>query len=170
MSTFKEKYQKYLTSLSKPRIMKVVLNVGTGRMKDRKEAVEQVENHLSMIAGQKASPRPAKAAIASFKTRQGMVVGYKVTLRGQKMFDFLDRLINLAIPRMRDFHGIPLKNIDQNGNLTLGVREHIIFPEVTGENIREIFGLEITVVTSIGSRNDAIEAYKELGFPLQKED
>ncbi|OGF63307.1 50S ribosomal protein L5 [Candidatus Giovannonibacteria bacterium RIFCSPLOWO2_01_FULL_44_40] len=179
MQSIKEKYQKevvprmmkehnWSSPMRAPRVLKVVVNVGTGKMRDKKDAVETVEKHLALITGQRASPRPVRVAIASFKTRIGMVVGYKITLRGQRMYDFMDRLVHFAIPRMRDFRGISLKSIDQNGNLTIGIKEHIIFPEMIGEDVRNIFGLEVTVVTSAKKRDEAVELFKLLGFPLQR--
>jgi large subunit ribosomal protein L5 len=181
MQNLKEKYIKevvpkmmkggfgYTSIMAVPRIKKVVINIGIGKVRDQKETVEVIVKQLTMIAGQSIAPRPAKQAMASFKTRQGMVIGYKTTLRGLKMYDFLSRLTNLAIPRMRDFRGIPLKGIDAGGNLTLGVKEHIIFPEMIGENIKDIFGFEVTVVTNAKSREEAIELFRGLGFPLQKQ-
>ena len=179
MQSIKEKYQKevvpkmmkefgWKTQMRVPRILKVVVNVGTGKMREKKEAVETVEKHLALITGQKPSPRPARIAVSSFKTRQGMTVGYKVTLRGERMYDFLDRLINFAIPRTRDFRGIPLKSVDQGGNLTMGIREHIVFPEMIGEDVRNIFGLEVTVVTSAKKREEAAAFFNLLGFQFQK--
>lgn len=151
-----------------PRILKAVVNSGIGKIRDKKDAVEAVETHLALITGQKASPRPARVAVSSFKTRKGMTVGYKVTLRGKRMYNFLDRLINFAIPRMRDFRGVSLKSIDPNGNLTIGIREHIIFPEVIGEDIKHIFGLEVTVVTNAKGRDETIQLLRLLGFPLAR--
>ncbi|KKT29888.1 50S ribosomal protein L5 [Candidatus Giovannonibacteria bacterium RIFCSPLOWO2_12_FULL_44_25] len=179
MQSIKEKYTKEAvpkmmkefglkSPMAVPRILKVVVNVGTGKIRDKKDAVETVEKHLALITGQKPSPRPARIAIASFKTREGMIIGYKVTLRGQKMYDFLDRLINFAIPRTRDFRGIPLKSLDHGGNLTIGIKEHIIFPEMIGEDVRNIFGLEVTVVTNSKKRGEAEKLLRLLGFPLQK--
>lgn len=179
MQSIKEKYEKealpkmmeefgWKTPMAVPRILKVVVNSGIGKMRDKKDAVETVEKHLTLITGQKASPRPARIAVASFKTRKGMTVGYKVTLRGRRMYDFLDRLINFAIPRMRDFRGIPLKSIDQRGNLTIGIREHIIFPEIIGEDVRNIFGLEVTVVTNSKNKDQAVQLFRLLGFPLER--
>lgn len=162
------KEHNWASPMRAPRILKVVVNVGTGKMRDKKDAVETVEKHLALITGQKASPRPARIAIASFKTRKGMVVGYKTTLRGQRMRDFLDRFINFAIPRTRDFRGIPLKSVDEGGNLTIGIKEHIVFPEMIGEDVRNIFGFEVTVATSAKNRDEAIELFRLLGFPLQK--
>ena len=139
MISMKEKYNNevvpkmtkefgYKSPMAVPRVLKVVVNSGTGKNRDKKDAIEIVIKHLALITGQKTSPRPTKKAIASFKTREGMVIGYMATLRGQRMYDFLDRMVNLAIPRMRDFRGIPLRSIDQGGNLSLGMREHIVFP------------------------------------------
>ncbi|MBI2023114.1 50S ribosomal protein L5 [Candidatus Giovannonibacteria bacterium] len=163
-----QKHGKYSSVMAVPKVTKVVVNIGTGRLREKKESVEAAQKHLTMITGQKLSPRPTKKAISSFKTREGMIVGYKVTLRGKRMYDFLDRLINLAIPRMRDFRGIGLKSVDQGGSLTLGIREHIVFPEVMSENIKDIFGFEITVVSNSKSRDEAVELFRRMGFPLQK--
>ncbi len=158
----------YKSPMAVPRVLKVVVNSGTGKNRDKKDAIEIVIKHLALITGQKTSPRPTKKAIASFKTREGMVIGYMATLRGQRMYDFLDRMVNLAIPRMRDFRGIPLRSIDQGGNLSLGMREHIVFPEMIGEDVRSIFGFEVTVVTSAKSKKEAAELFRLLGFPLQR--
>ena len=179
MQSIKEKYIKEAlpklmkefglkTPMAAPRILKVVVNVGTGKMRDKKDAVGTVEKHLSLITGQKPSPRPARVAISSFKTREGMTVGYKVTLRGQRMYDFLDRLVNFAMPRLRDFRGIAQKSVDESGNLTIGIKEHIVFPEMIGEDVRNIFGLEVTIVTNAKKREEALALFKLLGFPLQK--
>lgn len=158
----------YKTPMAAPRILKVVVNSGIGKLREKKDAVEAVEKQLTMICGQKISPRPARIAVSSYKTRKGMIIGYKATLRGQRMYDFLERLISLAIPRTRDFRGITQKSIDQNGNLTIGMREHIVFPEMIGEDVRTIFGFEITVVTNSKTRKEAVELFKLLGFPIQK--
>ncbi|KKT41401.1 MAG: 50S ribosomal protein L5 [Candidatus Giovannonibacteria bacterium GW2011_GWA2_44_13b] len=179
MISMKEKYNNevvpkmtkefgYKSPMAVPRVLKVVVNSGTGKNRDKKDAIEIVIKHLALITGQKTSPRPTKKAIASFKTREGMVIGYMATLRGQRMYDFLDRMVNLAIPRMRDFRGIPLRSIDQGGNLSLGMREHIVFPEMIGEDVRSIFGFEVTVVTSAKSKKEAAELFRLLGFPLQR--
>ena len=179
MQSIKEKYIKeampkmakefgYKTLMACPKILKVVVNSGVGKLRDKKEAVEAVIKHLALITGQKAEPRPTKKAIASFKTREGMIIGYKVTLRGARMYDFLDRLVHFAIPRMRDFRGITLRSVDDGGNLNLGIKEHIIFPEMIGEDVRTIFGFEVTVVTSAKIRKEATELFRLLGYPLQK--
>ena len=152
--------------LAVPRILKVVVNTGTGRVREDKER-EVIEKHLALITGQKPSPRPAKKSIAAFKTRQGMIIGLVTTLRGKRMYDFLSRLVEVALPRTRDFRGIPESSVDSSGNLTLGVREHMVFPEIVGEDIRTIFGLEVTVVTNAKKREEAVELFKLLGFPLK---
>lgn len=158
-----------LTSpMAVPRIQKVVVNVGVGKLRDKKEAIETVEHHLALMTGQKISARPTKRAIASFKTRLGMIVGYKVTLRGRRMYEFLDRMINFAIPRMRDFRGISMTAVDQGGNLTIGFKEHIVFPEMIGEDVKNIFGFEVTIVTRAKNKEEAVALFRLLGFPLQK--
>ncbi len=179
MKNLKEKYIKdvapkmmkefkYKSPMAVPRILKVVVNIGTGKMRDKKDFVEGAINQLALITGQKASPRATKQAISSFKTRIGMIVGYKTTLRGERMYDFLDRMVSLAIPRTRDFRGISLKSLDRGNNLTLGIKEHIVFPEMIGEDVRNIFGLEVTVVTNAKKREEAIELFKLLGFPFAR--
>jgi len=178
MSKLKEKYQKkvvpemikefgYKTPMAVPRILKMVVNSGVGKTKDNKDTVLFIEKQLGLITGQKPSARPAKKAISSFKTRKGQIIGFKVTLHGEKMYAFMERLISLAIPRTRDFMGIPLRSVDQSGNLTFGVKEHIVFPETTGEDVKNIFGLEVTVVTNAKTKNEAVGLFKLLGFPLQ---
>lgn len=178
MLNLKEKYHKkvvsemikqfgYKTPMAVPKILKVVVNSGIGRIRDNKDAVASVERQLTLITGQKPLARQAKKAIASFKTRKGQVIGFKVTLHGEKMYDFIDRLTNLAIPRTRDFKGISLRSVDLGGNLTLGVKEHIVFPETLGEDAKHIFGFEITVVSNAKSQKEAIAMFRLLGFPLQ---
>lgn len=175
---YKEKYEKeivgkmmkkygYSSPLAVPRIVKIVVNTGVGRMKDEKEK-ETVQQLTSMIAGQKAHPRPAKKSIASFKSREGMVIGYSATLRGKRMYDFLTRLIGMALPRSRDFRGISESSVDASGNLSIGIREHIAFPEIIGEDVKTIFGLEATLVTNAKIRDEALELYRGLGIPLKK--
>lgn len=157
----------YKNIMAVPKIEKVIVNVGVGKIRDEKERVEVIK-YLSLITGQKPSPRPARLAIASFKTRKGMVVGYRVTLRGERMRDFLERLINIALPRTRDFHGLDVESFDPKGNLTIGIKEHIVFPEMTGEDYRFLFGLEVTVVTSAKKREEGIELLRCLGFPIKQ--
>ena len=179
MKTFQEHYQKevvpalreqfgYNNAMAVPKIEKVVVNIGTGRFREDTQQ-QEIQKYFAMITGQKASARPAKQAIASFKTREGMIVGYCVTLRGKRMYDFLTRLIRIALPRTRDFKGIPTASCDPSGNLTLGIKEHTIFPEMIGEDYHFLFGLEVTIVTSARSREEGIALLKLMGVPLQTE-
>ncbi|MBI3627507.1 MAG: 50S ribosomal protein L5 [Candidatus Sungbacteria bacterium] len=177
MSVIKERYQKeaipalkkefeYSNILAVPKIIKVVVNSGVGRIVDEKQR-EIVQKSLSAITGQHAVPRRAKKAIASFKTRLGQIIGYSVTLRGARMYEFLDRLVGIALPRTRDFKGIPATAFDGRGNLTIGVKEHIVFPEMIGEDVRFIFGLEVTIVTTARTKEEGMSLLRSLGFPIQ---
>ena|SRR3989338_910993 len=157
----------YRNTMAVPRIVKVVVNVGAGRLRDAKEH-EEVQKYLGSITGQIPARRPAKKAIASFKIRQGQIVGYQVTLRGRRMYDFLTRFIVVALPRTRDFWGINPDAFDMNGNLTVGVKEHIVFPEMIGEDYRLLFGLEVTIVTTAKNREEGVELLKLMGFPVKK--
>ena len=120
------------------------------------------------VTGQKPAARAAKKAIASFKTRQGQIVGYVVTLRGQRMRDFLDRFIHIALPRSRDFQGISGSSVDHHGNLTIGIKEHIVFPEIIGEDYKVLFGFEITIATTAKNRERGLELFRSLGVPFKK--
>lgn len=153
--------------LALPKIEKVVINIGLGRTLKDEKFLEIVMRDLALIAGQKPKTTLAKKSIANFKTRKGMVIGATVTLRGQRMYDFISRLINIALPRTRDFRGINVKSLDKNGNLTIGVKEHIIFPEIKGEEIRNIFGFEITIVVKAKNKEEATALYKAMGFPIK---
>lgn len=150
-----------------PKIEKVVINIGIGRLKEEKER-EDVKKFLEMITGQIPQSRPARIAIASFKTRQGSLIGYRVTLRGKRMYDFLERFVFVALPRTRDFRGISKRAIDEHGNMHVGMREHIVFPEMIGEDVRRIFSLQVTVVTTAKTREKAEKLFTSLGFPLAK--
>lgn len=163
-----EKYRAaYGYDMKAPRIAKVVVNVGTGRVAKDTKLVEKIQQDLAKITGQKPSVRNAKKSISGFKLREGTAVGYMVTLRGTRMYDFIDRLISLALPRSRDFQGLSPKAFDAAGNLNIGIKEHSIFPEVSYETMKDIFGLEVTVVTHAGSREKGIELLKTLGFPIK---
>jgi large subunit ribosomal protein L5 len=156
----------YLNAMAVPRITKVVVNCGVGRFREEKDR-EEIQKFLTLITGQKPAWRPAKKAIASFKTRRGLVVGYKVTLRGKRMWDFISRLINVALPRTRDFKGLEVSSFDSRGNLTIGIKEHIVFPEMVGEDYRFLFGLEITIVTTAKKKEEGVELLRLLGFPIK---
>ncbi len=175
---FKENYQKkIIPALRKelgaknvfelPKIEKVVVNIGLGRALKDEKFLEIALRDLTLITGQKPKKTLAKKSIANFKTREGMVVGAIITLRGDRMYDFISRLVNIALPRTRDFRGISAKSVDKNGNLTIGIKEHIVFPEISGEEVRNIFGFEITIVTKAENRDKALVLYKALGFPIK---
>jgi len=178
MSTVREKEKKSFESIKEilgisnkmesPHIEKVVLSSGTGKIADKKKK-ELILDRMTRIAGQKAVPRKAKKSIATFKLREGDDIGVTVTLRGGRMYSFLDKLITVAIPRMRDFKGLDTKAIDNMGNLTIGVTEHTIFPETSDEDLRDVFGLSITIVTTATSK-DAAEAFlRSIGIPFKND-
>lgn len=150
-----------------PKIRKVVLNSGVGKIASDEKAIDAIEKAMTTIAGQKAVRASAKKAIAAFKTREGMHIGVRVTLRGEKMYDFLDRLISVALPRTRDFHGVSTKGIDQAGNLTIGIKEDIVFPEVSHDRSGGIFGFQVTIVTNTNDRVSAEKLFRLMGFPLK---
>ncbi len=157
----------YKNRMQAPRVLKVVVSTGVGSFKD-KAKFKVVEDRLARITGQKPAPRGAKVSISSFKSRQGDIVGYQVTLRGSRMFDFLDRLINLALPRTKDFRGISPKAADEMGNYTLGIKEHNIFPETSDEELKDVFGLAVTIVTTAKSKEEVLAYLTHLGFPFKK--
>jgi len=157
----------YTNPMQKPRILKVVISSGVGSFKD-KTKFKVVEDRLALITGQKPAPRGAKISIAGFKSRKGDVVSYQVTLRGKRMFNFLDRLVHLALPRTKDFRGISPSAADDMGNYTLGIKEHNIFPETSDEELKDVFGLAVTIVTTAKSKEEVITFLTHLGFPFKK--
>lgn len=157
----------YKNKLQAPKLVKVVISTGTGKIKDKKK-VELIQDRLAKITGQKSAPRGAKKSIATFKVRQGDIIGFQVTLRGARMFDFLDKLVHIALPRSRDFRGLTPKAIDAMGNMTIGLKEHTIFPEASDENLSDVFGLAITVVSTAKNKKEAEAFYRHLGVPLQE--
>lgn len=182
--SLKEKYQKqivpaliekfgYKNKMALPRLEKIVINIGFGReivdkgSDERKKLFESVSRDLALISGQKPVLTKSKKSISAFNLREGMIIGAKVTLRKDKMYDFLEKVINIALPRARDFWGLDLKAVDQSGNFTLGIKEHTIFPEILPENIKKVLGLEITVVTTAKSREEGLELLKLLGIPFK---
>lgn len=166
LSELKKKFN-YNNELAVPRIKKVIVNTGFNPNEQGKEFQEEVSKSLALITGQKPSVKEARKAIAGFKIREGMVVGLTVTLRQKRMYDFLDRLVHIALPRSRDFRGLPLSNIDQAGNLNIGIKEHIIFPEISAENAKNIFGFQVTVVTTAKNKEEGGELFRLLGFPIK---
>jgi len=159
----------YTNKMQSPRIEKVLVSVGIGSVKDKKK-IELIEDRLSKITGQKPSARPAKKSIAAFKLREGDIVGYQVTLRGKRMDMFLDKLVHVALPRTRDFRGLKRTSVDEMGNCTIGIKEHTIFPETSDEDIKDVFGLATTIVTSSDNRKETLAFLEHLGFPFRKEE
>lgn len=151
-----------------PSVEKVIISVGVGRMAKEKGRLELVQDRLQKITGQKAAPRGAKKSIATFKTRIGDILGYQVTLRGKRAEDFLNRLVHIALPRTKDFKGISSASVDEMGNYTLGIKEHTVFPETTDEELKDVFGLAITIVTTAKNKKEALEYLTHLGLPFKK--
>lgn len=176
MKTTKEKVQDaygalkgdlgYTNVMQTPRLQKVVISVGTGKVQD-KAKLATIQDRLARITGQKSSPRPAKKSIASFKLREGDIIGYQITLRGARMYSFLDKLIHIALPQTKDFRGLKTSAIDDMGNITLGIKEHTIFPETADEDVRDIFSFAITIVTSAKTKKEAEAFLRHVGLPLQ---
>ncbi len=159
----------YTNKLAAPRLQKIVISVGTGkRAKVDREFQKHVAERLAKITGQKPSATAAKKSIAGFKIRTGDAVGQYVTLRGERMRDFLDKLIHIALPRTKDFRGLSKDSVDNIGNLTFGVREHTIFPETANEDVRDVFSLAVTLVSTAGSKKEGQMFYEYLGVPFKK--
>src|SRR3989344_2875614 len=150
-----------------PKIDKVVINVGIGKVAKDDKFIDKVVRDLGLLSGQKPIFRKAKKSISGFKSREGMNIGLMITLRGKRMYDFIDRLIHVAIPRSKDFRGIELKNFDKEGNLNLGIREHSIFPEIHYESLKDIFSMQVTVQTTAKKREEGIELLRLMGFPIK---
>lgn len=177
METIKQKTEKafsalkgdfgYKNAMQAPKIMKVIISSGIGSVKDKKK-IELIADRLSKITGQKPVRKGAKISIAAFKVREGDPVGMQVTLRGARMFDFLDKLINIALPRTKDFRGISSNGIDEMGNYTLGIKENTIFPESGDEDLKDVFGLAVTVVTNVKDPKETKAFLTHLGFPFKK--
>ena len=157
----------YKTVMQAPKLEKICINRGVNGAVTDKKLVDVAVEELNMITGQKAVPTVSKKDISNFKLRKGMPIGARVTLRGEKMFEFLDRLVSVALPRVRDFKGISDKAFDGRGNYTLGVTEQIIFPEIDIDKVNKITGLDITFVTTAGTNEEAYELLKELGMPFK---
>ena len=151
-----------------PLLLKFIVSTCVCSFKDEKKKTEVVPDRLAKITGQKPVATLAKQAIAGFKTRLGDVIGYAVTLRGSRMWNFLDRLINIALPRQRDFRGIDPKSVDPMGNLTIGIKDHSNFPETADEDLKDVFGFAVTIVTTAKNREAARTLFDTLGFPFRK--
>jgi len=163
-----EKFR-YKNKLSVPKIQKIVINMGIGRATENKKLIEEATKHLSVIAGQKPLVTKAKKAISGFKLRQGQAIGCKVTLRGKRMFEFLDRLISIVLPRIRDFRGLSTKSFDGRGSYTLGLTEQIVFPEISVDTVEFVQGMDITLVITGNSNEQSCELLKLLGMPFKLE-
>ncbi|MFA6278598.1 MAG: 50S ribosomal protein L5 [Candidatus Paceibacterota bacterium] len=155
----------YTSPMQGARITKAIVSSGVGKKRDKKQ-LELIADRLAKITGQKAAPRSAKTSIAAFKVREGDTVGLQVTLRGARMYDFIDKLIHIALPRTRDFRGLSAKAIDDMGNITIGLKDHTIFPETSDEDLKDVFGLAVTVVTTAKSKPEAEAFFRHLGMPL----
>jgi large subunit ribosomal protein L5 len=175
----KERYQEVVPNLMKslnltnvmevPRIQKIVVNIGVGEALENAKSLEGAVGDLTQITGQKPIITRARKSIANFKLREGSAIGTKVTLRGQRMWAFLDRLMNVALPRVRDFRGISPNSFDGRGNYTLGLREQLVFPEIDYDKIDKIRGMEVCIVTSARTDEEGRELLRELGMPFRKE-
>ena len=176
----KEKYKKeivkklkqefgYKNIHSVPKLVKVTVNVGFGRQAKEKPLVDSVEKGLIKISGQKCVMAKAKKSISAFKIRQGMVIGAYVTLRGNRMYDFMEKLINITLPRVRDFRGISEKAIDRTGNITIGFKDQTAFPEISTEEMDFPIGLEVTITTSAKTKKEGLALFRQLGIPFKNE-
>ncbi|MDO9399253.1 MAG: 50S ribosomal protein L5 [bacterium] len=173
----KEKYKKeiapkmkekfgYKNNLSIPKLSKVVLNVGVGRNAKDKNFVDKVANGLACITGQRPVLVKAKKSISAFKVREGMIIGVMVTLRNKRMYDFIDKLVNITFPRIRDFRGISQKQIDQRGNLSVGFKENLAFPEIKVDEIDNLYGVEVCISTTAKTNEEGRTLFKLMGFPF----
>ena len=179
MPRLKEKYLKEIlpnlqkelglsNSMQVPRIKKITLNMGVGEILQEKKAIEKAQSDLEKLSGQKPLITKAKKSVASFKVREGMPIGVKVTLRKNRMYEFLDRLINIALPRVRDFRGLSMKSFDGTGNYSLGVKEQTIFPEIDYDNVDRIRGLDITITTSATNNEETLALLNAFNFPIKQ--
>lgn len=179
MNRLKEKYQNeivnslvekfdYESVMEVPKIDKIVLNMGVGDAVSNSRNLENAVNELTLISGQKPVITRAKKSIAGFQLREGMPIGTKVTLRGERMYDFFDKLVSVSLPRVRDFRGVSKNSFDGRGNYTLGVREQLIFPEISYDDVSKVRGLDIVVVTTAETDEEARELLSQLGMPFQK--
>ena len=163
--TLKERFG-YKNKMQAPHIEKIVISTGIGSVKDRNK-VALIKDRLARITGQKPAETVAKKSIAGFKVREGNVVGYKVTLRGARMYQFLDKLIHIALPRTRDFRGLSADAFDDMNNYTIGIKEHTIFPETSDEELKDVFGMSITIVTTAKTKDEAQALLREIRIPFK---
>jgi large subunit ribosomal protein L5 len=179
MNRLKEKYLKevtpalmskfnYKSVMQVPKIEKIVINMGVGDAVQNAKALDNAVEELTLIAGQKPVVTRAKKSIAGFRLREGMPIGAKVTLRGERMYEFLDKLISVSLPRVRDFRGVSKKSFDGRGNYTLGIKEQLIFPEIDYDKVNKVRGMDIVIVTTAKTDEEAFELLAQLGMPFQK--
>ena len=175
----KEKYEKevvpflmkkfgYTSVMQCPRLVKIVNNTGLGDIKDNAKSMQTTENEIKLISGQKPVMTKAKKSVANFKVREGQTIGIKVTLRGERMFNFYDKFISIALPRMRDFKGVSDKAFDGRGNYSVGIKEQLVFPEITYDQVEKIRGMDICIVTTANTDEEARELLRALGMPFKK--
>lgn len=157
----------YTSSMQTPRIAKVVVSTGVGSLKDKKK-LEVIVDRLMKITGQAPAQRGAKKSIANFKVREGDISGYQITLRGARMQAFLDKLIHIVLPRVKDFRGLKATAIDEMGNLSIGIKEHTVFPETSDEDAKDVFGLSVVIVTTAKNKKEAEAYFRHIGVPLQQ--
>lgn len=158
----------YSSVMQAPKITKVIVSTGVGKVNKDQKRLQLVEDRLSRITGQAAARRGAKKSIANFKSRTGDVVGYQVTLRGERMRSFLAKLIHIVLPRVKDFRGVSPKAIDEMGNITIGIKEHTVFPETSDEDARDVFGLAVTIATTAKNKKEAEAFLRHIGLPLRQ--
>jgi large subunit ribosomal protein L5 len=179
MNRLQEKYQdtvrqalvekfNYTSIMQAPKVEKIVVNMGVGDAIMNSKALDDAVNELTLLTGQKPVITRAKKSIANFKLREGMAIGCKVTLRGERMYDFLDKLVSISLPRVRDFQGVSKKAFDGRGNYTLGVKEQLIFPEINYDKVNRVRGMDIVIVTSANTDLEAFELLTQLGMPFKK--
>ena len=178
-SRVKEKYEKevvpylmkkfgYKSVMQCPRLVKIVINTGLGDIKDNAKSIQMTENEIKMISGQQPVLTKAKKSVANFKVREGQTVGIKVTLRGDRMYSFYDKFVSIALPRLRDFRGVPDKAFDGRGNYSVGLKEQLIFPEITYDQVEKIRGMDVAIVTTANTDEEARELLRALGMPFKK--
>lgn len=156
----------YANKMAVPKVEKMVVNVGIGRFLKNDAQVSEIMDSITLITGQRPVYTKTRKAIAGFKIRQGLPVGIKVTLRGKRMWQFMDRIISFVLPRVRDFQGIKISSVDSGGNLNIGFKEQLVFPEISAEKAKTLFGLQVTISTTARSQEEARELFRQLGFPL----
>ena len=158
----------YSSVMAVPKVDKIVINMGVGEAVNNAKTLEKAAAELALISGQKPLITKAKKSIAGFRLREGVAIGAKVTLRGERMYEFLDKLVSVSLPRVRDFHGVPTKSFDGRGNYTLGVKEQLIFPEINFDNVDKVRGMDIVIVTTANTDEEGRELLKGLGMPFAK--